>query len=55
MDEKDKADLTEIKTDVKWLVKIMSNHLEHHSKLLFWGLGIMSTLVITLLLVVITK
>lgn len=40
--------LVQAVNDICWLKKIMGNHLQHHSKLLFWGLGIMATLVIAL-------
>ena len=42
-------------TNIKWLMKIVGNHLQHHSKLLFWGMGITGTLVVALLLVIIAK
>lgn len=29
-------DVTELKTDMKWVKKMLSNHYQHHEKLIFW-------------------
>ncbi len=41
--------------DICWLKKIMGNHLQHHSKLLYWVLGIMGSLIIAMALLIITR
>ena len=41
--------------DICWLKKIMGNHLQHHSKLLYWVLGIMGSLIIAMVLLIITQ
>lgn len=49
MDQQKRDELiTKIDTNVDWLIKIQGNHLRHHDKLLFWGLGIVTTLIIAL-------
>lgn len=49
MDQQKRDELiTKIDTNVDWLIKIVGNHLQHHSKLLFWGLGLVTTLIIAL-------
>ena len=47
--------LVELTTDVKWLKCIMEKHLSHHSKLFWTGLGICSTVVAGLMLIIIPK
>ncbi len=40
--------IVKMDTNIDWLIKMVGNHLQHHSKLLFWGMGIVSTLIIAL-------
>ena len=40
--------ITRIDTNVGWLIDIVGNHLQHHSKLLFWGLGVVTIIIVAL-------
>ncbi len=40
--------IVKMDTNIDWLIKMVGNHLQHHSKLLFWGMGIVTALIITL-------
>ncbi len=44
--------ITRIDTNVGWLIDIVGNHLQHHSKLLFWGLGVVTTIIVALVAVI---
>ena len=55
MNQQDRNELiTRIDTNVEWLMKIVGNHLQHHSKLLFWGLGIVGMLTVGLILALVS-
>ena len=40
----------ELKTDVEWIKKILTNHLAHHEKWLWWMLGAIGTIGVGLIL-----
>ena len=57
MEHENKSDrdlLIQAVNDICWLKKIMGNHLQHHSKLLYWVLGIMGSLITAMVLLIIT-
>ncbi len=50
----DRELLIQAATDIVWLKELMTGHLQHHARLYFAGLGIMSTLIITLVVFIVT-
>ncbi len=50
----DRELLIQAVTDIGWIKSGLAGHLQHHARLYFAGLGIMSTLIITLVVFIVT-
>lgn len=50
----DRELLIQAVTDICWLKNLMTGHLQHHARLYFAGLGIASSLIITLIVFIVT-
>ena len=50
----DRELLVQAVTDIGWIKEGLSGHLKHHARLYFAGLGVASSLIITLMVFIVT-
>jgi hypothetical protein len=48
--DEDKYNMGRLEADIAWIKKTLSNHLEHHSRYLYWVVGALGTIGIGLIL-----
>jgi len=54
-EQTDRDLLMELSTDVKWIKNLLTDHMAHHKRLFFAGIGVVTTLLISMGFYILTQ